>query len=71
MVLELSLGWGWCGVGGTGQLSSLQSYDKSSTWQPTSLTYILICAIRLLLMRRLRDKRITLTARAVVKVQLN
>lgn len=70
-VLEWNLGLARCAVGGTRQLSRLQSYDKSSTWQPTSVTYILICAIRLVLMRHLRDKRIMPAAQAVVKVQSN
>lgn len=39
--------------------------------QPTSVTYILMWAIRLLLMRHLRDKRIMLAAQAMVEVQLN
>ena len=67
----MGFGGGRGGRGGPRQLSSLQSYDKPSTWQPTSVTYILIGAIRLLLMRHLRDKRIMLAAWAVVKVQLN
>lgn len=70
----LSLKLGCDFLGGPGPTKA--SVQRSKLWQvfyqqPTSVTYILMWAIRLLLMRHLRDKRIMFAAQAMVEVQLN
>lgn len=67
----LSLKLGWDCVGGPGPAVRPSKLWQVFDQQPTSVTYILMWAIRLLLMRHLRDKRIMPAAQAMVEVQLN